>query len=48
MDGAVQAGFVQPAHRDMVVVDDEPARLLDRLAAWVPVTVSKLLDRAER
>jgi uncharacterized protein (TIGR00730 family) len=48
MDGAVQAGFVQPAHRDMVVVDDEPARLLDRLAAWAPVTVSKLLDRAER
>jgi hypothetical protein len=48
MDGAVQAGFVQPAHRDMVVVDDEPARLLDRLAAWAPVTVSKLLGRAER
>jgi hypothetical protein len=48
MDGAVNAGFVQPAHRDMVVVDDEPARLLDRLAAWTPVTVSKLLHRAER
>jgi len=27
---------------------DDPARLLDRLAAWTPVTVSKLLDRAER
>ena len=48
LDGAVTAGFVHPAHRDMVIVDDDPARLLDRLVAWTPVTVSKLLDRAER
>ena len=44
-DGAVTAGFVHPAHRDMVLVDTDPARLLDRLAAWTPVTVSKWLDR---
>ena len=48
IDGAVAAGFVHPAHRDMVVMDDDPARLLDRLAAWTPPTVSKLLDRADR
>ena len=48
VDGAVAAGFVHPAHRDMIVVDDHPARLLDRLAAWSPVTVSKWLDPAER
>ena len=48
IDGAATAGFVHPAHRDMVIVDDDPARLLDRLAAWTPVTVSKLLDRADR
>jgi uncharacterized protein (TIGR00730 family) len=48
LDGAVTAGFVHPAHRDMVIVDEEPARLLDRLAAWTPVTVSKWLDRADR
>jgi uncharacterized protein (TIGR00730 family) len=48
IDGAVTAGFVHPAHRDMVIIDDDPARLLDRLAAWTPVTVSKLLDRADR
>jgi uncharacterized protein (TIGR00730 family) len=48
LDGAVAAGFVHPAHRDMIVVDDDPARLLDRLAAWSPVTVSKWLDPAER
>lgn len=45
LDSAVTAGFVHPAHRDMVLVDDSPAGLLDRLAAWAPVTVSKWLDR---
>jgi uncharacterized protein (TIGR00730 family) len=48
LDGAVAAGFVHPAHRDMVIVDTDPARLLDRLAAWTPVAVSKWLDRAQR
>ena len=48
LDGAVAAGFVHPAHRDMVIMDDDPARLLDRLAAWTPVEVSKWLDPAER
>ena len=48
LDGAVTAGFVHSAHRDMIIMDDDPGRLLDRLAAWTPVTVSKWLDRAER
>jgi uncharacterized protein (TIGR00730 family) len=48
LDGAVTAGFVHPAHRDMVLVDTDPGRLLDRLAAWTPVTVSKWLDRTDR
>ena len=48
LDGAVTAGFVHSAHRDMVIMDDDPGRLLDRLADWTPVTVSKWLDRAER
>jgi hypothetical protein len=48
VDGAVTAGFVHPAHRDMIVADDNPGRLLDQLAAWTPVTVSKWLDPAER
>jgi hypothetical protein len=48
LDGAVTAGFVHPAHRDMVVVDDDPGHLLDRLAEWAPVTVNKWLDRADR
>ena len=48
LDAAVTAGFVHPAHRDMVLVDDDPAALLDRLAAWKPVTVSKWLAPADR
>jgi uncharacterized protein (TIGR00730 family) len=48
IDSTVTAGFVHPAHRDMVVIDDSPGRLLDRLADWTPVTVSKLLGRADR
>src|ERR1700742_4667334 len=48
LDRAVTGGFVHPAHRDMVLVDDDPATLLDRLAAWTPVTVTKWLDRPDR
>ena len=48
LDGAVAAGFVRPAHRDMVIIDTDPAALLDRLAAWTPVTVSKLLNPSDR
>jgi uncharacterized protein (TIGR00730 family) len=48
LDRAVTAGFMPSAHRDMVLVDTDPAALLDRMAAWTPVTVSKLLDAGER
>jgi uncharacterized protein (TIGR00730 family) len=47
-DGAVTAGFVHPAHRDMVVVDADPGSLVDRLAAWRAPAVSKWLDRTAR
>lgn len=30
----VEAGFVTPQNADTLLVDDDPARLLDRLAAW--------------
>ncbi|EGK70388.1 Putative lysine decarboxylase [Methyloversatilis universalis FAM5] len=32
-DQAVSAGFLSPAHRALILSDDDPARLLDRLAA---------------
>jgi uncharacterized protein (TIGR00730 family) len=48
LDGATRQGFVTKAHRELVITDDDPARLLDRLAAWTPVTTDKWLDRSER
>jgi len=48
LDDAVTAGFVRPAHRDMVLIETDPARLLDQLAAWTPVAVSKWLDPSDR
>jgi len=38
---AVSEGFLQPAHRDMVVVDSDPAALLSRLAGAPQVTEVK-------
>jgi uncharacterized protein (TIGR00730 family) len=48
LDGATRQGFVSEVHRELVITDDDPARLLDRLAAWTPVTRNKWLDRSER
>lgn len=36
LDHAVDRGFVRPAHRAMVLVDTDPASLLDRLASHRP------------
>jgi predicted Rossmann-fold nucleotide-binding protein len=48
LDGAVRQGFVSKVHRELVITDDDPARLLGRLAAWTPVTTDKWLDPSER
>jgi len=48
LDASAREGFVAAAHRDLVIAESDPARLLDRLAAWTPVTVSKWLDRSDR
>ncbi len=43
LDGAADAGFLRAEHRDMVIVDEDPAMLLDRMTAWVPPAVQKWL-----
>jgi len=48
LDGATRHGFIKPVHRDLVITDDDPTRLLDLLAAWTPVTTDKWLDKSER
>jgi hypothetical protein len=37
LDHAVGEGFLRPAHRALALVDSDPERLLDRLAAWTPL-----------
>jgi uncharacterized protein (TIGR00730 family) len=46
-DHAVGEGFVRPQHRDMLVVSEDPDRLLDAFATYQPVIVHKWIDRDE-
>jgi uncharacterized protein (TIGR00730 family) len=49
LDGAVAAGFIRDAHRrHLLTSTEDPAELLDRLAAWEPITGSKWLTPDER
>lgn len=36
IDHCLEQGFIRPQHRGLFLVDDQPARLLDRLAAYLP------------
>lgn len=48
LDTAVATGFLSEGHRDILQSATEPADILDRLAAWVPVAVPKWLELEER
>jgi uncharacterized protein (TIGR00730 family) len=48
LDSATEQRFVTQPHRDMVVVDQDPAVLLERLASWMLPSIDKWLDRSER
>ncbi|HSV30334.1 MAG TPA: TIGR00730 family Rossman fold protein [Candidatus Omnitrophota bacterium] len=45
LDHMTAEGFLQPRHRAMVAVDDDPARLLARFAAYSPPAVVKVIER---
>ena len=47
LDGAVTERFVRSEHRAMLLVDDDPERLLDALERWRAPVVEKWLDRGE-
>ena len=47
-DHAVEERFVPPQHRALVIEDTDPARLLDRFAAFRPPTTGKWISRDER
>jgi uncharacterized protein (TIGR00730 family) len=48
LDHAVEQRFMSAPHREMLLSDEDPATLLDRLAAWQPTAATKWLDRHER
>jgi hypothetical protein len=45
LERAVDEGFMKAEHRDMVVVEADPARLLDALAAWQAPRVDKWIGQ---
>ena len=44
LDQAVDDGLLSPGNRGALLVDDDPALLLDRLRRWVPDGVGKRVD----
>lgn len=40
-DDAVDAGFVRPEHRRLVLEGTDPGALLDQMNAWTPTTMAK-------
>jgi uncharacterized protein (TIGR00730 family) len=49
LDGAVKEGFLKQEHRDLILLDTDPAALLDRLLAYAPTEAGeKLMGRTHR
>ena len=48
LEAATRQRFLRPGHRDLVIMDTEPGRLLDRLDEWQPADVDKWLDLRQR
>jgi uncharacterized protein (TIGR00730 family) len=45
LDRAVEEGFVKPKHRSMLIVEEEPDRLLDRFEAFIAARTTRRFDR---
>ena len=48
LDRMVEERFLRDTHRAFVLVDTDPASLLDRMAAHAPPAVEKWIDRSDR
>lgn len=48
LDHAVQEGFLTEVHRDAIIVESEPGRLLERMRAYSPPEGEKLMGRTNR
>jgi hypothetical protein len=47
VDQMVEEEFVRPAHRELIVVDEDAARLLDRLEQFRPSPIRRWMDASE-
>ena len=47
-DRAQSDGFLREVHRELLIVDTDPARLLDRLSCYDAPVVAKWMDRSNR
>jgi len=47
LDHVVGEGFLRPGHREMVLIEREPAALLARIATYAPPAVPKWIERDE-
>jgi uncharacterized protein (TIGR00730 family) len=48
LDHAVQEGFLTEAHRNAIIVESSPDRLLDRMRAYTPPEGEKFMGRTHR
>lgn len=46
-DHAMQEGFVRPEHRQMILVDENPAGLLEQMLGYVPAARPKWISERE-
>lgn len=47
-DRAVSEGFLRDTHRELLLADTEPQRLLDRLESYLPPAIDKWMGQANR
>jgi uncharacterized protein (TIGR00730 family) len=48
LDEVVERGFVKPIHRAMLIVENEPAALIEAMRAYEPPQVDKWIKAGER
>jgi uncharacterized protein (TIGR00730 family) len=48
LDHAVAEGFLRQEHRELLIVEDEPAALLSRMRAFRPPVIERWVDRIPR
>jgi uncharacterized protein (TIGR00730 family) len=47
LEHALREEFLRPTHREIVVSDEDPATLVDRVMGWQPPAVAKWIGRDE-